>query len=60
MIVAAERRQATRTTGRDVLDVSLDDAELRQELELTAHLIIAATASTGALPQDEVDRLLGL
>lgn len=47
-------------TGRDSLDVSLDDAELRVELELTAHLIIAATEADGRLPQDQVDRLLGL
>ena len=44
----------------DQLNVPLEDAELLAEVELTTNLIIAASESEAALPQDEVDRLLGL
>ena len=44
----------------DQLNVPLDDAELLAEVELTTNLIIAASESDSPLPQDEVDRLLGL
>ena len=44
----------------DQLDVPLEDSELLAEVELTTNLIIAATESDCRLPQDEVDRLLGL
>lgn len=48
------------TTVRDTLDVSLVDQELREEVELTTHLIIAITESDGPLTQEMVDRFLGL
>jgi hypothetical protein len=44
----------------DQLDVPLEDAELLAEVEMTTNLIIAASEADDALPQDEVDRLLGL
>ena len=44
----------------DQLNVPLEDAELLAEVELTTNLIIAASESDAPLPQDEVDRLLGL
>jgi hypothetical protein len=44
----------------DQLNVPLEDAELLAEVELTTNLIIAASESDSSLPQDEVDRLLGL
>jgi hypothetical protein len=44
----------------DQLDVPLEDAELLAEVELTTNLIIAASESQSALPQREIDRLLGL
>jgi hypothetical protein len=44
----------------DQLNVPLEDAELLAEVELTTNLIIAASESETSLPQDEVDRLLGL
>jgi hypothetical protein len=44
----------------DQLNVPLEDAELLAEVELTTNLIIAASESETALPQDQVDRLLGL
>jgi len=44
----------------DQLNVPLEDAELLAEVEMTTDLIIAASESDGALPQDVVDRLLGL
>jgi hypothetical protein len=44
----------------DQLNVPLEDAELLAEVELTTNLIIAASESVAPLPQDEVDRLLGL
>jgi hypothetical protein len=44
----------------DQLNVPLEDAELLAEVELTTNLIIAASESESSLPQEEVDRLLGL
>jgi hypothetical protein len=44
----------------DQLNVPLEDAELLAEVELTTNLIIAASESESSLPQDQVDRLLGL
>ncbi len=44
----------------DQLNVPLEDVELLAEVELTTNLIIAASESEQALPQAEVDRLLGL
>jgi hypothetical protein len=44
----------------DQLNVPLEDSELLAEVELTTNLIIAASESESTLPQDEVDRLLGL
>ena len=44
----------------DQLNVPLEDAELLAEVELTTNLIIAASEADAALPQAEVDRLLGL
>lgn len=47
------------STG-DSLDVSLHDAELAEEVELTTRLIVAANDSDRPLPLEEVDRLLGV
>ena len=44
----------------DQLNVPLEDAELLDEVELTTNLIIAASEAEGALPQTEIDRLLGV
>ena len=44
----------------DQLNVPLEDSELLAEVELTTNLIIAASEAEAALPQDEVDRLLGV
>ena len=44
----------------DQLNVPLEDAELLAEVELTTNLIIAASEADDALPQAEVDRLLGV
>jgi hypothetical protein len=44
----------------DQLNVPLEDAELLAEVELTTNLIIAASESDASLPQEQVDRLLGL
>ena len=44
----------------DQLNVPLEDVELLAEVELTTNLIIAASEAEATLPQDEVDRLLGL
>lgn len=45
---------------RDVLDVVLDDPDLRLEMALTTELIIAANQSAGRLSQLDIDRLLGM
>ncbi|HET7474617.1 MAG TPA: hypothetical protein VFJ97_01165 [Dermatophilaceae bacterium] len=39
---------------------NLTDDELQSEIELVGDLVVAATSSEGRLPQDEIDRLLGL
>ena len=44
----------------DQLNVPLEDAELLAEVELTTNLIIAASEADDSLPQEQVDRLLGL
>ena len=44
----------------DQFDVTLEDSDLLGEVELTTNLIIAASESDTTLPQDEVDRLLGV
>jgi len=48
---------------RDALDVSLHDAELNEELQLTTQVMIAAseTGEDGPpLNQEQIDELLGL
>ena len=44
----------------DQLNVPLEDSELLAEVELTTNLIIAATESDHPLPQEVIDRLLGV
>lgn len=39
---------------------SLTDGELQSEIELVGDLVVAASSSEGPLPQEEIDRLLGL
>jgi hypothetical protein len=41
-------------------DDNLTDNDLQSEIELVGDLVVAASASEGPLPQDEVDLLLGL
>ena len=42
----------------DVLDVSLHDIELFEEVVLTAHLIVAANGSERPLSPQEIDAIL--
>ena len=44
----------------DPFDVALEDSDLLVEVEMTTSLIIAASASEGPLPLDEIDRILGV
>lgn len=44
----------------DQFDVTLEDAELLREVELTTNLIIAASESDEHLDADEIDRILGI
>lgn len=44
----------------DQFDVTLEDADLLGEVELTTNLIIAASESEEHLSLDEIDRILGL
>lgn len=44
----------------DQFDVTLEDPELLQEVELTTNLIVAASESEGHLSQEEIDRILGV
>ncbi|MDN4163349.1 hypothetical protein [Nocardioides abyssi] len=44
----------------DQFDVTLEDADLLGEVELTTNLIIAASESDEHLSDDEIDRILGV
>jgi hypothetical protein len=44
----------------DQFDVTLEDADLMSEVELTTNLIVAASESDDHLSQDEIDKVLGL
>ncbi|WP_203336360.1 hypothetical protein [Nocardioides limicola] len=44
----------------DPLDVTLEDADLLDEVELTATLMVAASESPGRLSVEEIDQLLGV
>jgi hypothetical protein len=44
----------------DQFDVSLEDAELLREVELTTNLIIAASESEKPLSTEEIDEILGV
>lgn len=46
--------------SHEPLDVPLVDEELLAEMALTVELIIACGSADRPLPQDEIDRLLGL
>ncbi len=41
-------------------EVSVQDPAVLAEIELYGELVVAATGSAGPLPQQEIDRLLGL
>ncbi|HET8561753.1 MAG TPA: hypothetical protein VFL69_14625 [Marmoricola sp.] len=44
----------------DPFDVSLEDGELMDEVELTASLIVAANQSDRPLSREEIDKILGI
>lgn len=44
----------------DQFDVSLEDADLLGEVELTTNLIIAASESDEHLSAEEIDQILGV
>ena len=44
----------------DQFDVTLEDADLLREVELTTNLIIAASESDEHLSVAEIDRILGV
>ncbi len=44
----------------DPFDVTLEDSDLLNEVELTTNLIIAATAAESPLSVDEIDEILGV
>ncbi len=54
---ASEQREAG---VHDQFDVTLEDADLLSEVELTTNLIIAASASEEPLEAEEIDRILGV
>lgn len=45
---------------RDPFDVSLEDGDQLNEVELMTMLMIAASESDEHLPPEEIDRLLGI
>jgi hypothetical protein len=52
----------TRKAGgmQDQFEVSLEDAELLSEVELTTNLIIAASESTTPMSAERIDQILGV
>ncbi|WP_067433946.1 hypothetical protein [Nocardioides jensenii] len=44
----------------DQFDVTLEDQELLEEVELTTSLIIAASESDQSLTQEQIDEILGV
>ena len=44
----------------DQFDVTLEDADLLGEVELTTNLIIAASESDDHLSEDQIDSILGV
>ena len=42
------------------LDARLRDEDALDEIEMTSNLMIAASESDGRLPQDQIDRILGV
>lgn len=44
----------------DQFDVTLEDADLLGEVELTTNLIIAASEAEDHLTTDEIDQILGV
>jgi hypothetical protein len=48
------------STVHDQFDVSLEDADLLGEVELTTNLIIAASESDDHLSTGEIDEILGV
>ena len=56
----AGERQGRPVVSTDPFEVELEDLELLDEVGLTASLMVAANQSDGPLPQEEIDRLLGL
>lgn len=44
----------------DQFDVTLEDADLLREVELTMNLMVAASAADDRLSQEEIDRILGV
>jgi hypothetical protein len=62
-VKAGPRHDLVRTVVRvttDSLDVSLHDAELRDEVDLTGRLIVAANQSDGMLSRRDIDEALGV
>jgi hypothetical protein len=41
-------------------DAELNDEALRQEIELVGELVVAATAASGRMCQEDVDEVLGV
>ena len=54
---ASEQREAG---VHDQFDVTLEDADLLGEVELTPNLIIAASEAEEHLSDEEIDRILGV
>lgn len=42
----------------DIFDIDLEDRVLRAEIDLVVELMVAATASPGALAQQRIDEIL--
>jgi hypothetical protein len=53
-------RESEEPQVHDQFDVTLEDADLLGEVELTTNLIIAASESDDHLSADQIDQILGV
>jgi hypothetical protein len=58
--LAGDAAQEGAWVPSDPFDVSLEDVELLEEVELTTSLIVVATQANGRLSQQQIDTVLGV
>lgn len=59
-VASMDVHKVSEASVHDQFDVSLEDADLLGEVELTTNLIIAASEADEHLTEDEIDSILGV